>query len=140
MAATGITVFRIAGGKVVEGWTTMDLSPTDEELRWLTEGGGWPSSGGIPSTERDPGTTNWDVLTRNLTWRLRVAEAWERERIEQELQVARRTQECTALGVAGPTSENTIMAKFAECTFWGASVNGLSSEAPSSLGWHHECR
>ena len=93
MAATGITVFRIAGGKVVEGWTSMDLSPTDEELRWLTEGGGWPRSGDIPSTERLPATPNWDVLTRNLTWRLRVAEAQERERIEQELKVARRTQE-----------------------------------------------
>jgi steroid delta-isomerase-like uncharacterized protein len=93
MAATGITVFRIAGGKVVEGWTSMDLSPTDEELRWLTEGGGWPRSGDIPSTERLPATPNWDVLTRNLTWRLRVAEARERERIEQELKVARRTQE-----------------------------------------------
>jgi predicted ester cyclase len=93
MAATGITVFRIAGGKVVEGWTSMDLSPTDEELRWLTEGGGWPRSSDIPTTERDPATANWDVLTRNLTWRLRVAEAQERERIEQELQVARRTQE-----------------------------------------------
>jgi steroid delta-isomerase-like uncharacterized protein len=93
MAATGITLFRIAGGKVVEGWTSMDLSPTDEELRWLTEGGGWPRSGDIPSTERDPATPNWDVLTRNLTWRLRVAQAQERERIEQELKVARRTQE-----------------------------------------------
>jgi steroid delta-isomerase-like uncharacterized protein len=93
MAATGITVFRLAGGKVVEGWTSMDLSPTDEELRWLTEGGGWPRSGDIPSIERLPATPNWDVLTRNLTWRLRVAEARERERIEQELQVARRTQE-----------------------------------------------
>ena len=93
MAATGITVFRIAGGKVVEGWTTMDLSPTEEELRWLTEGGGWPRSGDIPSTERLPATPNWDVLTRNLTWRLRVAQAQERERIEQELKVARRTQE-----------------------------------------------
>jgi hypothetical protein len=94
MAATGITLFRIAGGKVVEGWTSMDLSPTDEELRWLTEGGGWPRrSGDIPATERDPATPNWDVLTRNLTWRLRVAEARERERIEQELKVARRTQE-----------------------------------------------
>jgi steroid delta-isomerase-like uncharacterized protein len=91
--ATGITVFRIAGGKVVEGWTSMDLSPTDEELRWLTEGGGWPRSGDIPSTERDPATPNWDVLTRNLTWRLRVAQAQEREHIEQELKVARRTQE-----------------------------------------------
>jgi steroid delta-isomerase-like uncharacterized protein len=94
MAATGISIFRIAGGKVVEGWTSMDLSPTDEELRWLTEGGGgWPRSGDIPLTERVPATPNWDVLTRNLTWRFRVAHARERERIEQELQVARRTQE-----------------------------------------------
>jgi steroid delta-isomerase-like uncharacterized protein len=53
MAATGISIFRIAGGKVVEGWTSMDLSPTDEKLRWLTEGGGgWPRSGDIPLTER----------------------------------------------------------------------------------------
>jgi steroid delta-isomerase-like uncharacterized protein len=94
MAATGISIFRIAGGKVVEGWTSMDLSPTDEELRWLTEGGGgWPRSGDIPLTERVPATSNWDVLIRNLTWRYRVAHARERERIEQELQVARRTQE-----------------------------------------------
>jgi steroid delta-isomerase-like uncharacterized protein len=94
MAATGISIFRIAGGKVVEGWTSMDLSPTDEELRWLTEGGGgWPRSGDIPLTERVPATPNWDVLTQNLTWRYRVAQARERERIEQELQVARRTQE-----------------------------------------------
>src|SRR5215212_10491603 len=34
----------------------------------------------------------WDILTRNLTWRLRVAEVQERERIEQELQVARQIQ------------------------------------------------
>ena len=95
VTTTGITVYRIAGGKVVENWTGTDLSPTEEEQRWLTEGGGgWPRrSGDIPATERDPATPNWDVLTRNLTWRLRVAEARERERIEQELKVARRTQE-----------------------------------------------
>ena len=34
----------------------------------------------------------WDVLTHNLTWHSRVAEARERERIEQELQVGRRIQ------------------------------------------------
>jgi predicted ester cyclase len=48
-----ITVFRIAGGKVVESWTSIDLSPTDEEQRWLTEGSGWPTSGDISSTERE---------------------------------------------------------------------------------------
>ena len=52
-----------------------------------------PRSGDISSTERDPSPAIWDVLTRNLTWRLRVAEARERERIEQELQVARRIQQ-----------------------------------------------
>jgi steroid delta-isomerase-like uncharacterized protein len=94
MTATGITVYRIAGGKVVEGWISIiEMSPTEEELQWLTEGGGWPRSGDIPSTERDTSPPIWDVLTRNLTWRFRVAEARERERIEQELRVARRTQE-----------------------------------------------
>jgi serine phosphatase RsbU (regulator of sigma subunit) len=43
--------------------------------------------------KRDTSPPIWDVLTRNLTWRLRVAEAQERERIEQELRVARRIQE-----------------------------------------------
>jgi steroid delta-isomerase-like uncharacterized protein len=90
--ATGITVFRIAGGKVVESWTSIDLSPTDEEQRWLTEGSGWPTSGDISSTERETSPAIWDVLTRNLTWRLRVAQAQERERIEQELRVARQIQ------------------------------------------------
>ena len=37
----------------------------------------------------------WDVLIRNLTWRLRVAEVHERERIEQELQVARQIQQAS---------------------------------------------
>jgi serine phosphatase RsbU (regulator of sigma subunit) len=35
----------------------------------------------------------WDVLTRNLTWRSRVAEIQERERIEEEHQVARQIQQ-----------------------------------------------
>jgi steroid delta-isomerase-like uncharacterized protein len=97
MAATGISVYRIAGGKVVENWTNIDLSPTEEEQRWLMEGGGWPRrSGDIPATERDTSQSLiWDVLTRNLTWRFRVAEAQERERIEQELQVSRRIQQAS---------------------------------------------
>jgi steroid delta-isomerase-like uncharacterized protein len=92
VTATGITVFRIAGGKVVESWTSIDLSPTDEEQRWLTEGSAWPTSGDISSTERETSPAIWDVLTRNLTWRLRVSQAQERERIEQELRVARQIQ------------------------------------------------
>jgi predicted ester cyclase len=97
IAATGISVYRIAGGKVVENWTSIDLSPTEEEQRWLLEGGGWPRrSGDIPATELDTSQIPiWDVLTRNLTWRFRVAEARERERIEQELQVSRRIQQAS---------------------------------------------
>ena len=92
--ATGISVLRIAGGKVVENWTSMDLSPSEEEMRWLTEGGEWPGSGEIPATERDTSRPRWEGgLTRTLTWRFRAAEARERERIEHELQVARRIQQ-----------------------------------------------
>jgi steroid delta-isomerase-like uncharacterized protein len=94
----GFTVYRIAAGKVVENWTSIiDVSTTEEEQRWLTEGGGWPSrSGDIPATERDTSQIPiWDILTRNLTWRFRVAEAQERERIEQELQVSRRIQQAS---------------------------------------------
>jgi predicted ester cyclase len=97
MAATGISVYRMAGGKVVENWTNIDLSPTEEEQRWLMEGGGWPGrSPDIPAAERDTSRSLiWDVLTRNLTWRFRVAEAQERERIEQELKVSRRIQQAS---------------------------------------------
>ena len=96
--ASGISVYRIAEGKVVEGWISIiEMSPTEEEQRWLTEGSGWPRSSGdlLPSTERDTSRTLWSVLTRNLTWHSRVAEAQERERIEQELQVARRIQQAS---------------------------------------------
>jgi steroid delta-isomerase-like uncharacterized protein len=92
VAATGITLFRIAFGKVVESWTSIDLSPAEEELQWLTQGGGGASSGEISLAERDASPQIWDVLTRNLTWRHRVAEVKERERIEQELRVARQIQ------------------------------------------------
>jgi serine phosphatase RsbU (regulator of sigma subunit) len=97
IAATGISVYRMAGGKVVENWTSINLSPTEEEQRWLAEGGGWPRrSPDIPATERDTSQIPiWDVLTRNLTWRFRVAEAQEQERIEQELQVSRRIQQAS---------------------------------------------
>jgi predicted ester cyclase len=91
---SGITIYRIAEGKAVEGWNSIEVNPTEEEQRWLTEGGGWPGrSGDIPATERDPSPPFWDVLTRTLTWRSRVEEARERERLEQELQVARQIQQ-----------------------------------------------
>ena len=69
------------------------LSPAEEELQRLTEGGGGPRSGDISLAERDISPAIWDDLTRNLTWRLRVEEAQERERIEQELRVARQIQQ-----------------------------------------------
>ena len=91
---SGITIYRIAEGKAVEGWNSIEVNPTEEEQRWFTEGGGWPRrSGDIPATERDRSPPFWEVLTRNLTWHSRVAEAQERERIEQELQVARQIQQ-----------------------------------------------
>jgi steroid delta-isomerase-like uncharacterized protein len=93
VTATGITLFRIAGGQVVESWTSIDLSPAEEELQWLTEGEGGARSSDISLVERGSSPPIWDVLTRNLTWRLRVAEVQERERIEQELQVARQIQQ-----------------------------------------------
>jgi predicted ester cyclase len=90
---SGITIYRIAKGKAVEGWNSIEVNPTEEEQRWFTEGGGWPRrSGDIPAIERDPSPSFWDVLTRNLTWYSRVREAQEQERIEQELQVARQIQ------------------------------------------------
>src|SRR5918998_1426130 len=92
--ATGISVLRIAGGKVVENWTSIDLSPTEEEMRWLTESGEIQGSGELPATERDTARPRWEGgLTRTLTWRFRAAEARERERIEQELRVARQIQQ-----------------------------------------------
>src|SRR5918992_2403438 len=96
--ASGISVYRIAEGKVMEGWISIiEMSPTEEEQRWLTEGSRWPRRSGdlLPSTERDTSRTLWSVLTRNLTWHSRVAEARERERIEQELNVAHRIQQAS---------------------------------------------
>ena len=92
---SGISILRIAEGKAVEGWNSVQVNPTDEEVRWLTEGEERPrrTSDDIPAPEReDPSPSFWGVLTRNLTWRSRVEEAREQERIEQELQVARRIQ------------------------------------------------
>jgi steroid delta-isomerase-like uncharacterized protein len=92
VTATGITLFRIAFGKVVESWTSIDVSPAEEELQWLTQCGGKARSSDISLSERGTSPPIWDVLSRNLTWRLRVAEVQERERIEQELQVAHQIQ------------------------------------------------
>src|SRR5215204_2672289 len=98
MRATGITIYRIAEGKALEGWSSVAISRSEEEQRWLSEGGttddAYPESRDIPlpglGLERSPA---FDALIRNLTWRFRAAEARERERIEQELQVAQRIQQ-----------------------------------------------
>jgi serine phosphatase RsbU (regulator of sigma subunit)/predicted ester cyclase len=98
MRATGITIYRIVGGKAVEGWSSVAISRSEEEQRWLSEGGrtdeAYPEGGDIPlpglGLERSPA---FDALIRNLTWRFRAAEARERERIEHELQVARQIQQ-----------------------------------------------
>jgi steroid delta-isomerase-like uncharacterized protein len=99
MMTRGITIHRIAGGKCVEGWASVDISRSKEEQRWLSEGGRSDEAylegvGSLPFAETDPQhfSVN-EALVRNLTWRFRAAEARERERIEQELQVARRIQE-----------------------------------------------
>jgi serine phosphatase RsbU (regulator of sigma subunit)/predicted ester cyclase len=98
MTAAGITIYRIAAGKAVEGWASIDISRSAEEQRWLSEGGrtdeSHPERGDItPATVGPEHSPVNDALIRNLTWRLRAAEAQERERIEQELQFARRIQE-----------------------------------------------
>src|SRR5215211_6924190 len=98
MRATGITIYRIVEGKAVEGWSSVAISRSEEEQRWLSEGGttdkAYTESGDISlpglGLERSP---VFDALIRNLTWRFRAAEARERERIEQELQVARQIQQ-----------------------------------------------
>src|SRR5918911_1125676 len=98
MTATGITIYRIVGSKAVEGWSSVAISRSQEEQRWLSEGGStdeaYPEGGDIPlpglGLERSPA---FDTLIRNLTWRFRAAEARERERIEQELHVARQIQQ-----------------------------------------------
>ena len=43
---SGISIYRLAEGKAVEGWNSIEVNPTEEEQRWLTEGGGWPGRSG----------------------------------------------------------------------------------------------
>jgi predicted ester cyclase len=103
MTVRGITIHRIAGGRRVEGWASVDISRSEEEQRWLSEGGRTGDAylegvGSLPLAEAGPqhfSTTEAlnEALVRNLTWPFRAAEARERERIEQELQVARRIQQ-----------------------------------------------
>jgi serine phosphatase RsbU (regulator of sigma subunit)/predicted ester cyclase len=110
LTTTGITIHRIVGGKCVEGWASVDISRSEEEQQWLSEGcrtteaylervANLPSAGAIAHHS----SVN-EAFVRNLTWQFRAAEAQERERIEQELQVARRIQQ-TSLPKEVPTLE-----------------------------------
>jgi predicted ester cyclase len=99
MTAGGITILRIAEGRFVEGWASLDISRSEEERRWLSEGGKTDEAylervANQPSASIVPHHSSvTEAFARSLTWRLRAAEARERERIEQELQVARRIQQ-----------------------------------------------
>lgn len=99
MTTRGITILRIAGGRCVEGWASIDISRSEEEQRWLSEDGktdeaylervaNQPSASVLPHH-----SSVTEAFARSLTWRLRAAEARERERIEQELRVARQIQQ-----------------------------------------------
>jgi hypothetical protein len=37
---SGISIYRLAEGKALEGWNSIEVNPTEEEQRWFTEGGG----------------------------------------------------------------------------------------------------
>jgi serine phosphatase RsbU (regulator of sigma subunit)/predicted ester cyclase len=99
MTAGGITILRIAEGRFVEGWASLDISRSEEERRWLSEGGKTDEAylervANQPSASIVPHHSSvTEAFARSLTWRLRAAEARERERIEQELRVARRIQQ-----------------------------------------------
>src|SRR5918997_3528339 len=99
MTAGGITILRIAEGRFVEGWASLDISRSEEEKRWLSEGGRTDEAylervANRPSASIVPHHSSvTEAFARSLTWRLRAAEAQERERIEQELRVARQIQQ-----------------------------------------------
>jgi serine phosphatase RsbU (regulator of sigma subunit)/predicted ester cyclase len=98
MRTGGITILRIAEGRFVEGWASIDISRSEEERRWLSEGG--KTDEAYPERVANEPSASivahhssvTEAFARSLTWRLRAAEARERERIEQELRVARRIQ------------------------------------------------
>ena len=88
----GIAIHRITGGRCVEGWGSTDISRSEEEQWWLSEGGrtdeAYPEGVGDPPLAEagpQPSSTTEafnDAVVRSLTWRLRIAAAEERERIE----------------------------------------------------------
>jgi serine phosphatase RsbU (regulator of sigma subunit)/predicted ester cyclase len=117
MTTRGITILRIAEGRCVEGWASIDISRSEEEQRWLSEGGktdeaylervaNQPSASVLPHH-----ASVTEAFARSLTWRLRAAEAQERERIEQELRVARQIQQ-ELLPETMPTLEDWRIATY----------------------------
>src|SRR3712207_315426 len=117
MTAGGITILRIAEGRFVEGWASLDISRSEEERRWLSEGGKTDEAylervANQPSASIVPHHSSvTEAFARSLTWRLRAAEARERERIEQELRVARRIQQ-ELLPETMPTLEDWRIATY----------------------------
>ena len=90
MTAGGITILRMAEGRFVEGWAGYDISRSEEERRWLSEGGKTDEAY-LQRVANQPSasivghhSSVTEAFARSLTWRLREAEARERERIEQE--------------------------------------------------------
>jgi predicted ester cyclase len=83
MTTRGITLHRIAGGKCVEGWASVDISRSEEEQQWLSEGGRTDEAysegvGDPPLLEATPQHFSVteafnEALVRNLTWRFRAA-------------------------------------------------------------------
>jgi steroid delta-isomerase-like uncharacterized protein len=115
MTIRGITILRIAGGKCVEGWVSVDISRSEEEKQWLSEGGRTDEAylerlANGPLAGVAPQSVN-EAVARNLTWRFRAAEAQERERVEQELRVARQIQQ-ELLPETMPTLEDWRIATY----------------------------
>jgi predicted ester cyclase len=117
MTVRGITILRIGEGRCVEGWASIDISRSEEERRWLSEGGKTDeayleSVANQPSANVLPHHASvTEAFARSLTWRFRAAEAQERERIEQELRVARQIQQ-ELLPETMPTLEDWRIATY----------------------------
>src|SRR3712207_8250050 len=90
-------------GQVRGGWASLDISRSEEERRWLSEGGKTDEAylervANQPSASIAPHHSSvTEAFARSPTWRMRAAESRERERIEQELRVARQDRKSTRL-------------------------------------------
>src|SRR3712207_8895180 len=86
MTAGGIAIRRIAEGRFVEGWASLDISRSEEERRWASEGGKTDEAylervANPPSASIVPHHSSvTQAFARTLTRRLRAAEARERDR------------------------------------------------------------